>query len=199
MAEIDLEIVKQLREKTGAGVGDCSKAIREAGGDMEKAVEILRKKGIETAAKKAGRTAGEGCVESYIHLGGKIGVLVEVNCETDFVARTEDFRVFVKDLTLQVAASSPRYLAREQVPGQVLECEKEIFAAQVTGKPPAVVEKIVQGKLEKFFEENCLMDQIFVKDSGKKIKDYLAEISAKLGEKIAVKRFVRYQLGENES
>lgn len=196
MAGIDLEIVRRLREKTGAGIGDCNKAIREAQGNMEKAVEILRKKGIETSAKKAGRTAGEGCVESYIHLGGKIGVLVEVNCETDFVARTEDFRVFVKDLTLQIAASGPRYLTREQVPPQVLEREKEILAAQVTGKPPAIVEKIVQGKLEKFFEENCLMDQIFVKDSGKKIKDYLGEISGKLGEKIVIKRFVRYQLGE---
>ena len=198
MAEIDLEIVRQLREKTGAGIGDCNKAIREAQGNIQKAVEILRKKGIETAAKKAGRTAGEGCVESYIHLGGKIGVLLEVNCETDFVARTDDFRVFVKDLTLQVAASNPRYVTRDQVPPQVLEREKEILAAQVTGKPPAVVEKIVQGKLEKFYEENCLMDQIFVKDSGKKIKDYLAEISGKLGEKIVVKRFVRYQLGEDE-
>ncbi len=198
MAEIDLEIVKQLREKTGAGVGDCNKAIREAQGNMEKAVDILRKKGIETATKKAGRIAGEGCVESYIHLGGKMGVLIEVNCETDFVARTEDFRVFVKDLTLQVAASNPHYVTREQVPPQMVEREKEILVAQVTGKPPAVVEKIVQGKLEKFFEENCLMDQIFVKDSGKKIKDYLAEISSKLGEKIVIKRFVRYQLGENE-
>lgn len=198
MAEIDLEVVKQLREKTGAGVGDCSKAVREAQGNMEKAVEILRKKGIETAAKKAARTAGQGCVESYIHLGGKIGVLIEVNCETDFVARTEDFRVFVKDLTLQVAASNPRYLTREQVPGQLLEREKEILAAQVTGKPPAVVEKIVQGKLEKFFEENCLMDQLFVKDPSKKIKDYLGEISGKLGEKIVIARFVRYQLGETE-
>lgn len=176
MAEIDLEVVRQLREKTGAGVGDCNKAIREAGGNMEKAVEILRKKGIEIAAKKAGRTAGEGCVESYIHLGGKIGVLVEVNCETDFVARTEDFRAFVRDLTLQITASSPRYVTRDQVPPQVLEREKEI---------------------EKFFEENCLMDQIFVKDSGKKIKDYLGEVSGKLGEKIVVKRFVRYQLGES--
>ena len=198
MAEIDLEVVKQLREKTGAGVGDCSKAVREAQGDMEKAVEILRKKGIETAAKKAARTASQGCVESYIHLGGKIGVLIEVNCETDFVACTEDFRVFVKDLTLQVAASNPRYLTREQVPGQLFGREKEILAAQVTGKPPAVVEKIVQGKLEKFFEENCLMDQLFVKDPSKKIKDYLGEISGKLGEKIVIARFVRYQLGENQ-
>lgn len=178
MTEIDLTVVKQLREKTGAGIGDCHAAIRQAGGNVEKAIEILREKGVEMVAKKVARVAKEGCIESYIHAGGKIGVLIEVNCETDFVARTDDFRQFVKDLTLQITALNPRYLVREQI-------------------PPAVVDKIVEGKLGKFYEENCLMDQLFVKDSNKKVRDYLAEISAKLGEKIVVKRFVRYQLGES--
>ena len=198
MTGIDLAIVKQLREQTGAGVSACNAAIRDAEGNLEKAVEILRKKGVEMVAKKSGRTASQGSVESYIHLGGKIGVLIEVNCETDFVARTEEFRTFVKDLTLQIAAVNPRYLVREQVPQEVLSSEKEILSAQITGKPPAVAEKIVQGKLEKYYEENCLMDQVFVKDPSKKIKDYLAEVTGKLGENIVIRRFTRYQLGENE-
>lgn len=198
MAEADLAVVRQLREKTGAGIGDCHAAIRQANGNVDKAIEILRKKGVEMVAKKSGRTASDGCVEAYIHSGGKIGVLIEVNCETDFVARTDDFRTFVRDLTLQIAAASPRYLTREQVPKEVAAREKEILSAQITGKPPAVAEKILEGKLEKFYEENCLMDQVFIKDAGKKIKDYFAEISGKLGEKIVIKRFVRYQLGENE-
>lgn len=192
---MDLAVIRKLRDQTGAGITDCQTAIREANGDYEKAVELLRKKGTEVAAKKSSRTAKDGCVASYIHGGGKIGVLVEVNCETDFVARTEDFQQFVKDLTLQIAAANPLYINKESIPAETLSKEKEILSAQITGKPPSVVEKILQGKLEKYYEEVCLLEQLFIKDPQKRIRDYLAEITAKLGEKILVRRFVRYQLG----
>jgi elongation factor Ts len=197
MTTISADAVKDLREKTGAGMMECKKALVEASGDFEKAVDLLRQRGLATAAKKAGRTASQGLISSYIHMD-KIGVLVEVNCETDFVARTDDFRELVKDVAMHIAAASPQYLTREDVPQDVIEREKEIYRAQVANKPPQVVEKIVEGKLEKFFTDTCLVDQVFVKDPDKKIKDVITEKVAKVGENILVRRFVRYQLGENQ-
>lgn len=192
------EDIKSLREKTGCGMMDCKAALVEASGDAKKAIESLRKKGLAAAAKRSGRTAAEGVIESYVHLGGKIGVLVEINCETDFVARNIEFQAFAKDISLQVAATNPQYLVREEVPQDVLDHEKEILKTQAAneGKPEKVLEKIVEGRLEKFFEETCLMDQPFIKDPKKKIKDLLAEIAAKIGENILIRRFVRFQLGE---
>lgn len=197
MTTISADAVKDLREKTGAGMMECKKALVESSGDFEKATDLLRQRGLATAAKKAGRTASEGMIGSYIHMD-KIGVMIEVNCETDFVARTDDFREMVKDIAMHVAAASPGYLSREDVPQDVIEREKEIYKAQVTNKPPQVVDKIVEGKLEKFFSDTCLLDQIFVKDPDqkKKIKDLITEKVAKVGENIVVRRFVRYQLGE---
>ncbi|HSB31772.1 MAG TPA: translation elongation factor Ts [Candidatus Sulfobium mesophilum] len=197
MTTISADAVKDLREKTGAGMMECKKALVESAGDFEKAVDLLRQRGLATAAKKAGRTASEGMIGSYIHMD-KIGVMIEVNCETDFVARTDDFRGMVKDVAMHIAAANPGYLSREEVPQDVIEREKEIYRAQVTNKPPQVVEKIVEGKLEKFFSDTCLLDQIFVKDPDqkKKIKDLITEKVAKVGENIVVRRFVRYQLGE---
>ena len=197
MTTISADAVKDLREKTGAGMMECKKALVESAGDFEKAVDLLRQRGLATAAKKAGRTASEGMIGSYIHMD-KIGVMIEVNCETDFVARTDDFRGMVKDVAMHIAAANPGYLSREEVPHDVIEREKEIYRAQVTNKPPQVVEKIVEGKLEKFFSDTCLLDQIFVKDPDqkKKIKDLITEKVAKVGENIVVRRFVRYQLGE---
>ncbi len=194
---ITAEMVKNLREKTGAGMMDCKKALTEAGGDFDKAVELLRKKGLAAAEKKAGRQASEGIIASYIHMD-KIGVLLEVNCETDFVARTDDFKQFVKDVAMHIAAASPRYLKREDIPEDVINKEKEIYKEQIKNKPEHVIEKIVEGKLEKFYSEVCLLDQVFVKDpeGKKKIKDLLTEMIAKLGENIIIRRFVRYQLGE---
>jgi elongation factor Ts len=194
---ITVDAVKELREKTGAGMMDCKKALTEAGGDMEKAMEILRRRGVAIASKKASREASEGLIGSYVHMG-KIGVLVEVNCETDFVAKTDEFQELVKDVAMHIAAASPLYVKREDVPAEIIEKEKEIYRAQVKDKPPHVIEKIIEGKLEKFYTENCLMDQIFVKDpEGKKtIKDLVVEKIAKLGENIVIKRFVRFQLGE---
>jgi len=194
---ITAETVKELRQKTGAGMMDCKNALTEAGGDMEKAMEILRRRGVAIASKKASREASEGLIGSYVHMG-KIGVLVEVNCETDFVAKTDDFQGLVKDIAMHIAAASPLYVKREDVPQEVIEKEKEIYRAQVKDKPPHVIDKIIEGKLEKFYTENCLMDQIFVKDpEGKKtIKDLVVEKIAKLGENIVIKRFVRFQLGE---
>lgn len=194
---ITAEMVKELREKTGAGMMDCKKALTEAGGDPEKAVEILRKKGLSAAAKKAGRTASEGIIGAYVHMD-KIGVLVEVNCETDFVARTDDFKTLVKDIAMHIAAANPRYLSRDDIATDVIEKEKEIFKEQIKGKPEHVVDRIVQGKLEKFYSENCLLEQIFVKDPEQKktIKDIVTEAIARLGENIVIRRFVRYQLGE---
>ncbi|MDP3110938.1 MAG: translation elongation factor Ts [Thermodesulfovibrionales bacterium] len=197
MSTITADKVKDLREKTGAGMMDCKKALTESKGDFEKAIDCLRQKGLASAARKAGRTASEGLISSYIHMD-KIGVLVEVNCETDFVAKTDDFRELVKNVSLHIAAANPSYLSREDVPQEIIEREKEIYKTQVTNKPPQVVEKIVEGKLDKFFSETCLLDQVFIKDPEQKtkIKDLVTEKIAKLGENILIKRFARFHLGE---
>lgn len=194
---VSADVVKELREKTGAGLMDCKRALGESGGDMEKAVDILRQKGLATAAKKSGRSASQGLIGSYIHMD-KVGVMVEVNCETDFVARTDDFRALVKDIAMHIAASNPQYVSREEVPAAIIDREKDIYRAQVEGKPAQVVEKILEGKIEKFFADTCLVEQIFVKDpEGKqKIKDLVTEKVAKLGENIIIRRFARFQLGE---
>jgi len=191
-------MVQELRRKTSAGIMDCKKALKETGGDLEKSIEYLRKKGINAAALKAHRKALCGKIESYIHLDGKIGVLLEVNCETDFVAKTDIFNDFVKDVSLQIAALDPRYINKEDVPVDVLEKEKDIFRTQAekSKKPAPVIEKIVEGKVGKYYQEVCLLDQAFIKDSGKNIKTLLLETIAKLGENIVVKRFVRFKLGE---
>ncbi|MDO8542313.1 MAG: translation elongation factor Ts [Opitutaceae bacterium] len=192
---ISAQMVADLREKTGAGLLDCKKALTEASGNVEEAITILRKKGAASAAKKAERAAKEGIIESYIHVGGKVGVMIEVNCETDFVARNDEFKAFVKDLCLQIAAASPLYVSRDQVPEAELANERDIAAAQVQGKPPAAVQKIVEGKLEKHFSTFCLLDQPFVKVPDKTVKEILTEQIAKTGENIKVRRFIRYQLG----
>ena len=196
--QITSEVVKKLRDKTGVGMMDCKKALEETNGEFEKAVEILRKKGIDVANKRSGRQASQGTVTAYIHMGGKIGVLVEVNCESDFVAKSDDFNNFVKDVSMQVAAASPDWVTRDEVPQNVLDKEKEILKEQAlkTGKPEKVIEKIVEGKLNKFYSERCLMDQPFVKDQDKTVKQLLEELMAKTGEKCLVRRFVRYQVGE---
>ncbi len=190
--------VKELREKTGAGMMDCKRALTDAEGDMEKAVDILRERGLAAAAKKSGRIAAEGIVESYIHMGGRIGVLIEVNCETDFVANTDDFRLFVKDMAMQVAASRPLYVAPEEVPTAELDHEREILRAQALGegKPEKIVDKMVEGRIQKYFKDVCLLEQPFIKDQDKAVKDILAEQVAKIGEKISIRRFVRYEMGE---
>ena len=192
---ISAQMVNDLRIATGAGLLDCKKALTEADGNVEAATTILRKKGAASAAKKADRVTKEGLIESYIHVGGKVGVLLEVNCETDFVARNDDFKSFCRDVCLQIAAASPLYVSRDQVPEADVAKEREIAAAQVQGKPPAAVQKIVEGKLDKFFSTICLLDQPFVKDPEKAIKDVLTEKIAKLGENMQVRRFVRFQLG----
>jgi elongation factor Ts len=191
-------MVKELREKTGAGMMDCKKALAEAGGDFAKAEDVLRKKGLSAAAKKSSRAATEGAVASYIHMGGKIGVLVEVNCETDFVARTEGFQTLVKDVAMQIAAVAPQWVRREDVPPEVVAKEIEIAKAQMRDqkKPEAILEKIAQGKVEKFYEQACLLDQPFVKDDKKKVKDVVTEAIAKIGENIQIRRFSRFVLGE---
>jgi elongation factor Ts len=191
-------MVKELRERTLAGFTDCKKALTECDGDMEKAAEFLRKKGQVIAAKKAGRTAASGVVHSYIHMGGKIGVLIEVNCESDFVAKTEQFQSFVHDLGLQIAAMSPRWIVSEEVPSEVLDKEREIRMAQArqTGKPENVLPKIVEGQIKKWYTEVCLMEQIFVKDSKKDIKTLLGELIGQLGENCKIRRFVRWEVGE---
>jgi elongation factor Ts len=196
--EITSEMVRQLREKTGCGMMDCKAALSEAKGEFEQAIDILRKKGIAAVARRAGRTAAEGVIDSYIHIGGKIGVLLEVNCETDFVARSADFQVFVKDICLQIAAANPQYVTRDEVPDGIIEHEKDIIATQAKteGKPEKAVEKIVEGRLEKFYSEVCLLDQPFIRDQKITIKDLLGGLSAKIGENIVVRRFIRYQLGE---
>ena len=198
MAEVNANQVKELREKTGAGMMDCKKALAEAGGDFAKAEEVLRKKGLSAAAKKSSRAATEGAVASYIHMGGKIGVLVEVNCETDFVARTEGFQALVKDLAMQIAAAAPRWVRREEVPADVVQKEIEIAKAQAREqkKPEPILEKIATGKVEKFYGEFCLLEQPFVKDDKKKIQDVITEAVAKIGENIQVRRFARFVLGE---
>jgi len=195
------ERVKDLRERTGAGVMDCKAALEASQGDLQGAVEYLRKKGLADAAKKSHREARDGVVVSYIHPGSKIGVLVEVNCETDFVARTEDFQQLVKDVAMQVAAANPSYVAREEVPGAVVEKEREIYRQQMADqkKPPQVIDKIIEGKLEKFYAESCLMEQPFIRDaSGKtRLKDMVDQATSKMGERIVVKRFARFQVGES--
>jgi len=192
---ITAKMVNDLRIQTGAGLLDCKKALEEAKGNVEEAVTILRKKGAASAAKKADRTTKEGLIESYIHVGGKVGVMIEVNCETDFVARNEGFKAFVRDLCLQIAATSPLYVSRDQVPEADIAKERDIAAAQVVGKPPAAAQKIVDGKLEKYFSAVCLIDQSFVKVPEKTVKEILTETIAKIGENIQIRRFVRFQLG----
>jgi elongation factor Ts len=189
--------VKELREKTGAGIMDCKRALAETGGDLEKAVVWLRERGIAQAAKRAGRLASEGSIGSYIHAGGKLGVLVEVNCESDFVAKTPEFQQLVKEIAMQVAAANPRYVSREDVAPEVIGQERQIYAAQSADKPEAVVRKIVEGKLEKFYRDICLNEQAWVRDPNRTIGDLLGEYVAKLGEKIEIRRFVRFQLGES--
>ncbi len=194
---VTADMVKRLREQTGAGMMDCKKALTESNGDFDKAIDVLRKKGLAAAEKRAGRKASEGLILSYIHMD-KIGVLVEVNCETDFVARTDDFRRVVKDVAMHIAAANPRYLSREDIPQDVIEREKSIYRDQTKDRPEHVIEKIVEGKLGKFYAENCLMDQIFVKDPDqkKKIRDIVTEMVSKFGENIIIRRFTRFQLGE---
>ncbi len=197
MSGISAAMVKELREKSGAGIMDCKTALGECDGDLEKAVDFLRKKGIATAAKRAGRATSEGTVQSYIHMGGKIGVMVEVNCETDFVAKTDDFNEFARNIAMHIAATNPVGIAREDVPQAVIDREREIYKAQVLemGKPEQMVEKIAEGKLNKFFKDNCLMNQQYVKEPDKTIADYLNEVIARTGEKITIKRFARFQIG----
>ncbi len=194
--QVTAKMVGELRGETGAGLMDCKNALIEAEGDIEQAITILRKKGIASAARKAGRTTSEGLIEQYIHTGGKVGVLLEVNCETDFVAKTDDFNDLVKDICLHIAAANPEFISREEVSEEYLEKEREIAASQVQNKPPHIVQKIVEGKMEKVYQSICLMEQSFVKDPDKTIKDLLTEKIAKLGENINVRRFTRYQLGE---
>lgn len=198
MAEITAALVKELRERTGAGMMDCKKALAATEGDMDKAIDFLREKGLAAAAKKAGRVAAEGLVESYIHGGGRIGVLVEVNCETDFVAKTDDFKALVKDIAMHIAAANPSYLRREEVPTAELEHEKMVLSEQARneGKPEKIIEKMVSGRIEKYYKEVCLMEQPFVKDPDKTISDLITESIAKIGENISIRRFARYQLGE---
>jgi len=195
-AEIDPQLVKQLREKTNAGFMDCKRALIESGSDLGKAEAILRTKGIASAGKKASRATKEGVVASYIHLQGKVGVLVEVNCETDFVARNDNFREFVKNITLHIAAAHPLYVSRADVPGNLVEAEREIYKAQVKGKPENVADKIVEGKLEKFYSTVCLLEQGFIKNPDMTIKDLLSTKISELGENIVIRRFVRYLVGE---
>ncbi|HXX20439.1 MAG TPA: translation elongation factor Ts [Candidatus Acidoferrum sp.] len=192
------QLVKELRDKTGAGFSDCRAALIEAGGDIEQAINVLRKKGQAAAAKKAQRATSEGLVSCYIHAGGKIGVLVEINCESDFVARTEDFQRLSHDVAMHIAALDPRFLRREEVTQEILERERDIYREQAksTGKPPAVIEKIVTGKMEKFYEENCLYEQHFIKDEGITIKELVDHAIAKMGENIAIRRFSRFKVGE---
>jgi elongation factor Ts len=198
MAEVSAQLVKELREKTGAGMMDCKRVLTEAGGDFAKAEELLRKKGLAVAAKKSSRAATEGAVASYIHMGGKIGVLVEVNCETDFVARTDGFQALVKDIAMQIAAAAPLWVRREDVPPEIVAKELEIAKAQMRDqkKPEAILEKIATGKLEKFYEMNCLLEQPFVKDDKKKIQEVITDAVAKIGENIQIRRFARFVLGE---
>ncbi|MFN0151026.1 MAG: translation elongation factor Ts [bacterium] len=200
MAEITAEMVRDLREKTGAGMMDCKRALGETAGDLEKAVDYLRKKGISTAEKKSGRETNQGLVTSYIHAGGTLGVLVEINCETDFVAKTDAFQALIKDVAMHIAAANPLVVRREQVPEAVSAREREIFRAQAegTGKPAQVIEKIIDGKMEKFFSETCLEEQAFVKDPDKTIKALVTETVAKLGENITIRRFARFRLGEEQ-
>lgn len=196
--EVNASIVKQLREKTGAGIMDCKKALAESGGNLEKAVDYLRQKGLAGAAKKADRVAADGAVGAYVHPGGKIGVLVELNCETDFVARTTEFQNLLKDIAMQIAAANPRYIRPEDVSAEEMDKEREIYRRQAldSGKPEKVVEKIVEGKMERFYSEVCLLEQAFIKDPDRKVSDVVTDAIARLGENIQVRRFARYHLGE---
>ncbi len=196
--EISIELVKDLRQRTGAGIVDCKAALQHSGGNIEAAIEYLRKKGLATAAKKAGRIATDGLVASYIHAGGKMGVLVEINCETDFVAKTAEFQDFVKNIAMHIAAANPLYIRREDIPSEVLEKEREIYRTQAleSGKPAKVIDKIVEGKLERFYSEVCLLEQTYIRDSDRTIKEVLDEMIGKLGENITIRRFARFQLGE---
>ncbi len=198
MAEISATLVKELREKTGAGMMDCKEALTAAGGDMVQAVDVLRKKGLATAQKRAGRATSEGAIASYIHMGGKLGVMVEINCESDFVAKNDAFQEFARNIAMHIAASSPLGVKPEDIPAAVVAKEKEIYTAQAreTGKPEKVLEKIVEGKLKKFFEDSCLMNQPYVRNPDIRVADLLNELIAKIGENISIKRFVRYQVGE---
>jgi len=193
--KLDMDLVRQLREKTSAGIMDCKTALADAGNDIDKAIELLRKKGAEMATKKASRQTNQGHVEAYIHHGGKIGVLLEVDCETDFVAKNEDFRRFAKDIAMQIAASSPKYISREEVPVSMLEAEREIIKEQMKGKPANVVEKAVPGRLEKFYQQACLLEQPFIKDEKVFVKDLLSSLVGKIGENMVIRRFVRFQVG----
>ncbi|UCF88843.1 MAG: translation elongation factor Ts [bacterium] len=197
---ISASLVKELREKTGAGFMDCKAALQECEGDAEKAVDYLRKKGLSAAAKRAGRQASEGVVGSYIHMGGKIGVIVEVNCETDFVARTDDFQELVADLAMQVAAARPLFVRREEVPADLLEKEREIYKAQAleSGKPENVVDRIVDGKIDKFYQQVCLEEQEYIRESGTKVLDHVKGLAGKLGENIKINRFARFEVGEGQ-
>jgi elongation factor Ts len=198
VVKIDAKLVKELREKSGAPMGDCLKALQEAKGDMEEAFVVLRKRGMASAAKKASRSTNEGAVGTYIHAGGKIGVLIELNCESDFVARTEDFQELLKDIAMHIAAVDPRYVGKDEVTEADLAREKDIFRSQAaaTGKPPAVIEKIVDGKMSKFYEEVCLLEQPFIKEASLTIAQLIAQKVAKLGENISVRRFARFKIGE---
>jgi elongation factor Ts len=195
---MSLALVKELREKTGCGLVDCQKALGEAGGDVEKAVRLLRERGLAKAAKKAGRAATDGAVGSYIHPGGKIGVLIEVNCETDFVAKTDEFQALVRDLAMQVAAAGPRYVRREEVPETELESERAIYRTQAeqSGKPPQVIEKIVAGQLERYYKDHCLLEQPYIKQSDRSVADVVKEAIIRFGVNVEVRRFARFQLGE---
>lgn len=199
MSAVTTENIKELRELSGAGMMDCKRALEETNGDLQKAMEVLRKKGAATAAKRADKEANQGVVEAYIHAGGRIGAMVELNCETDFVAKTPDFKALAHDIAMQIAAMSPRYISREHVEQPVIDKEIEIYKTQAKneGKPANVAEKIAQGRLDKFYEEVCLMEQSFIKDSGKTIKDLLDEATAKVGERVSIRRFMRYHLGED--
>jgi len=198
MAEISAAMVKQLRGKTGAGIMDCKEALSECNGDIDQAVDFLRKKGLATAQKRAGRAMKEGIIQPYIHMGGKLGVLVEVNCETDFVAKTDDFQEFVKNIAMHIAATSPVGIVPEDVPEETINKEMEIYRAQAQemGKPEKMLDKIAEGKLNKFFKDNCLMNQAYVRDPNKTVDDILKEVIAKTGENISINRFVRFQIGE---
>lgn len=199
MVTISAEMVKQLRDKTGAGIMDCKAALSECQGDISKAIDFLRKKGLATAAKRAGRAMTEGVVQYYIHTGGKIGVLVEVNCETDFVAKTDDFREFTKNIAMHIAATSPLGVKSEDIPEEIVNKEKEIYRAQAleSGKPEKILDKIAEGKLDKFFKENCLLNQAYVRDPNITVADVINDVIAKIGENITVRRFVRFQIGES--
>ncbi|HEX6989996.1 MAG TPA: translation elongation factor Ts [Bacillota bacterium] len=201
MPEITAELVRTLRERTGAGMMDCKRALEATGGDLDRAQEVLRERGLAAAQKKAGRQTAEGVVEAYVHHGGRVGVLIEVNCETDFVARTEDFRAFAHDMAMQVAATSPQYVRRDEVPGELVERERQIYRQQALaeGKPERVVDRIVEGRLDKFFQQICLEEQPFIKDGDRTVRELTQALIARLGENIRIRRFVRFELGAAEA